>query len=320
MKKAIIFFTFFSFLSFGLVLPALADEAVSPANGSQTSATSTPEATKPAFKPRQIVMYGDLTVISQPTVPSELMVKASRLIPKKIAKLSGIYPQKDALVKTLVTEKTKIVRKYMGRADFSELAVGDKLMVTGKLQADGSIKAQLVKDDSIHKTFNAQKGEVLAIDATAQTFNMKVTTKKATKEYKIFVTSNTKFAKWGVEKPTFADLKIGDKVNVRGVIRQVANEITADSVVIQVDKAEILKIQAEQKAENLKKQLEKKKANLIKQLEKKKAQLEKKIEKVKGKVLENAQKELEGVNKQLEQNSVAPTSDQNTSATTTVTQ
>lgn len=299
MKKVIVLVTIFSLVNFGLVLPVLAEEAVNPA---------------PVFKPCQVVIYGELTAISQPAAPSELTVKIGRIIPPKIAKLANIYPKKDALVKVAITNKTKIVRKFMGRADLSELAVGDKLMVTGKLQADGSIVAQLVKDDSIHKTFYARKGEVTAVDTAAKTFNVK----NEKKEFKIFVTPNTKFAKWGMKEPTFADLKVGDKAAVRGVIRQVANEVSADSVVIQVDKVEILKKQAEQKAENLKKQLDKEKTNLIKQLEKKKAQLEKKIEKVKGKALENAQKELEKVNTNLEEQKVDTTPAAPQNATTTV--
>ncbi|MBI5023200.1 MAG: hypothetical protein HZC05_03525 [Candidatus Magasanikbacteria bacterium] len=132
------------------------------------------------------------------------------------------------------------MRKYMGKADLSELAIGDKLMVVGKLQEDGSVNASLVKDESIQITFQARNGEVMSIDTAASTFVIK----NDKKEFKIFVTANTKFAKVGIKLPTFADLKVGDKVVVRGVIRQAANEITADSVVIKPN-MELLKLQQE---------------------------------------------------------------------------
>ena len=112
---------------------------------------------------------------------------------------------------------------------------------------------------------------------------------------KVFVTPNTKFAKVHVEKPTFADLKVGDKVQVRGVIRQKANEITADSVVIVPGKDELktLKEAAKIKA-------------MIKDLEKKQSNLEKQLLKVKGKALEKKQVELNAVKKKLEGLKPAP--------------
>lgn len=312
MKKIIVLTAVVSLLSFGLVLPVLADEA-----------TSTPSASVP-FKIRQVVVYGDLTAISSPTAPSDLTVKLTRVIPPKVRRASGDYLQKDGTAVVKVSQKTKIVRKYMGKADLSELAINDKLMVTGKLQEDGSIIPQLVKDNSIHITFQARVGEVTSIDTAANTFVLKINSK----EFKIFITPNTKFSKWGVEKPTFADLKVGDKAKVRGVIRQVANEITADSVVIQVSKEEMQAKKLEIKKANLAKQLEKKKANLLKQLKKRKAQLEKKIEKVKGRALDKAQKEMDEVNTQLQEKAgtsagataTPPATDQGASATTTVTQ
>lgn len=323
MKKNIVLILVFSLLSFGLVLPVLAEENAPAATSTESqnqvvspAPTPSPAASPAVYKPRQVVIYGELTAISQLTVPSELIVKIGRVIPPKVAKLANIYPKKDALVKVAVTDKTKIVRKFMGRADISELAVGDKLMVTGKLQEDGSITAQLVKDDSIHKTFYAKKGEVITINSapssiqpsgidTVQTFGLVITNEKGRKEFKIFVTPNTKFAKWGVKAPTFADLKVGDRAAVRGVIRQAANEITADSVVIQVSQEEIAAKKLEEKKAAVLKQAEQKKTNLIKQLEKKKTQLEKKMEKVKGKALENAQKELKDVDKKIQESATS---------------
>lgn len=301
MKKIIIYSLLVSFLSLGFALPVLADEATSTPPAANQPAESESSPALPAtvqavYKPRQVVMNGEITAISAKTIPSDVTLKLTRVIPVKVRNFSGVYPQKDASVIVHLNEKTKVVRKYMGKADISELAVGDKAMVTGKLNADGTVIAQLFKDNSIHVTFNARRGEVLIIDATNQTFNIK---NEKNKEFKIFVTLNTKFAKRGMEKPGFADLKAGDKAAVRGVIRQAANEITADSVVIHVSKEEMATKQLEAKKAVAFKALEKKKTNLIKQLEKKKTQLEKKIEKVKGKALENAQKELEDVDKKL---------------------
>ncbi|MEK7189767.1 MAG: hypothetical protein AAB666_02170, partial [Patescibacteria group bacterium] len=127
---------------------------------------------------------------------------------------------------------------------------------------DGSVNANLVKDESIHVTFNARSGEVKSIDTTASTFVLK----NDNKEFKVYVTANTVFAKAGVKKASFADLIVGDKVTVRGVIRQVANEITADSVVIRPN-MEVVKLQQEKiRVEKVIEQLKKKLAEAEKRL------------------------------------------------------
>ena len=109
------------------------------------------------------------------------------------------------------------------------------------------------------------------------------------------MTPNTKFVKVHVEKPAFADIKVGDKVQVRGVIRQKANEMTADSVVIVPGKVELkaLKEAAKNRA-------------TVKALEKKQSALEKQILKIKGKTLEKKQVELGVIKKKLEGLKPAP--------------
>ena len=232
MKKLLILITMFSMLVFG-AMPVLAEEATS------TSETQPPVS---VYK-GAVVFYGDLTAKSSATVPSDLTVMVKRLQGRVQGKGKGKkvfvnYPAVEKLLVVHVTSDTDIVRKYMGKADLSELAVGDKLMVVGKLLEDGSVNAQLVKDESIHAIFRARKGEVTAIDMAALTFMMK----SGDKEFKIFVTANTKFAKAGMKEVKFSDLIVGNKVVVRGVIRQVKNEITADSVVIRPN-VELLNLQ-----------------------------------------------------------------------------
>lgn len=259
MKKILILITMFSLLGLG-VLPVLAEEA--------SSTAQTVEVYKGA-----VVLYGDLTAKSSQIVPSDLTVAIKRVQGKVNGKgkkkAFANYPVVEKIVIVHVSADTNIVRKYMGKADLSELAIGDKLMVVGKLLEDGSVNANLVKDESIHVTFLARNGEVKSIDATASTFVLK----NDNKEFKVYVTANTVFAKAGVKKAAFADLIVGDKVVVRGVIRQAANEITADSVVIRPN-MELLKLQQEkirvEKAiEQLKKKLgeaEKRLAEIIAKL------------------------------------------------------
>lgn len=303
MKKIIVFLTVLS-LSFGMVLPVLAEESntspivpgpngetASPAPEPIVNGTAVlPSAATQAVYNRSVVMVGELTAISGSQLPVDLTVKLTRITPKADKKIAG-YPAVGASVTVHLTEKSKITRKYMGRAHLSELAVGDKLDVVGKMDVAGVVTAKLVKDNFIHKTFYAQRGEILSIDTAAQTFNIK----NDKKELKVFVTANTKFAKVHVEKPTFADLKVGDRAQVRGVIRQNANEMTADSVVIVPGKEELAALKETAKSKLM-----------IKQLEKKQSVLEKQLIKIKGKALEKKQAELGAIKKKLEGLKPAP--------------
>ena len=257
MKKLLILITMFSLLGLG-VLPVLAEESTSPIAAAENNQPSK------VYK-GAVVLYGDLTAKSNLTLPSDLTVAVKRIqgrVNGKGKKAFANYPVVEKIVIVHVTADTNIVPKYMGKADLSELAVGDKLMVVGKLQEDGSVNANLVKDQSIHVTFFARNGEVMSIDTAANTFVIK----NDKKEFKIFVSANTKFAKVGVKLPTIADLIVGDKVVVRGVIRQAANEITADSVVIRPN-VELLKLQQEKiRVEKVIEQLKKKLAEAEKRL------------------------------------------------------
>lgn len=248
----------FSLLGLG-VLPVLAEE-----NTSAVPSTADSQPASAVFK-GAIVLYGDLTAKSSPTVPSDLTVAVKRIQGPgkgKGKKAFTNYPVAEKTVIVHVSADTNIVRKYMGKAELSELAIGDKLMVVGKLLEDGSVNANLVKDESIHVTFLARNGEVTIIDTAAQTFNIK----NDNKEFKVYVTANTVFVKAGIKKATFADLIIGDKVTVRGVIRQAANEITADSVVIRPN-VEVVKLQQEKtRVEKLIEQLKQKLADAEKRL------------------------------------------------------
>jgi len=237
-----------------LVAPALADEA--------TSATST--AVVKAYKAREVVVAGNLTAISN----KDLTVNLTRIVPTQVKNFPGTYPIKDATVVVKVVEKTKLVRKYSGKADFSELAVGDILWVNGRLEADGTITAQLVKDDSIRLNFYANKGEITAIDATTSTFSFK----RDDKTYKVFVTTNTKFYKAGKLLSGLVDFAVGDEVRVRGVVRQNTLEITADTVTIVTDKSDV-EARKQKLMEQERTRLEKQLANLEKQVQKIKDQI-----------------------------------------------
>ncbi|MCX6779409.1 MAG: DUF5666 domain-containing protein, partial [Candidatus Magasanikbacteria bacterium] len=218
------------------------------------------------YKPREVVITGSLTTING----KDLSVKVIRIIPTQVKNFSGTYPAKDSVIIARLIDTSKTVRKYSGKADLSELAVGDSVSINGRLLADGTVEIKQVRDQSIHKTFIDPKGLITVVDVAGNNF----TIKKGDKETKIFVTSNTKFYKGKSTTPIsgIADLTIGDEVKVQGVVRQQSDEINADAITIVTDKSYVdAKKQAAVQKE--KTRLENLLANLEKQIQKIKDQL-----------------------------------------------
>lgn len=265
-KSTLIILT--ALLGLAVAAPALANENAAATGSAEVKNNKTVA----AYEPRVINLKGAITAISGTVLPADVTLKLEQVSPKKLKNYVGTFPAEGSAIVLHLTSETKLVRKYLGQASFSELAVGDKVSASGKLQTDGTVKATLVKDNGIHITFTAKKGTVLTIDPTAKIF----TIKNESKEYKVYVTEATKFAKAGVKAPTLADLMVGDMVAVRGVIRQATNEVNADSVVIKVGEKE----------------------KEIKLLELKKTAWEKRVEAIKSN-LAKAQADLDAILKRL---------------------
>lgn len=264
MKKIITSLFVFIF-ALVLTLPVLAQDDSYNSTSTNVASPVAPNSVTKAYKAREVVVIGSLTAISG----KDLTVKLTRITPTTVKNYPGTYPAKDSSVIVHVVDKTKIVRKYNGKADFSEIAVGDALSVTGTLSADGTISARLVKDTSIAVTFYTRKGAITAIDTAGSNF----TINNDTKIFKVFVTANTKFYKAG-KIITLADLAVGDEVSVRGVVRQNVNEITADTVTIVTDKSDV-EAKKQKAIDQEKARLNKIKENLQKQIDDINSKLEK---------------------------------------------
>lgn len=272
MKKTTFFLVLFFLFGFGLALPAVAENDKADDNTKVKIEKLGTTEIAPVYEPRAVTVKGRVTIVSSSTLPADLTVALDSIAPKKLKNFPGIFPTKGTVLAVHLTVDTKLVRKYSGRADFSELAVGDSVSITGRLQADGSVSASMVKDQSEQATFNAKRGTVLSIDVEGKTFVVK----NGDKEYKVFVTLATKFTKDNGESVAFLDLHVGDWVAVRGVVRRATSEINADSVVIKV--------------------LEKDRD--VKKLEQQRINMERKITALKA-TLAKAQAELEALIKRL---------------------
>ncbi len=138
--------------------------------------------------------------------------------------------------------KTQIVRRFSGRAEFSEVGVGDLLSVNGTLDTTATtptILAKNIRDYSIEKRNMSFGGVIKSIDSASSSFMIGVHKNGENKEnkmtavgaeIKVVVSSSTKITKGDVII-ALSDLKVGDKVLVaRGVLDTVSKALQASEV------------------------------------------------------------------------------------------
>jgi hypothetical protein len=99
------------------------------------------------FTPRGTLVRMDSTII-----PTTIQIKIEKTPGLKANDVNNLIGTEGALVTVNVTENTQIVRKYFGKTTLDELAIGDDLMIVGRVNDDGTVDAKLIKDNTIWKT------------------------------------------------------------------------------------------------------------------------------------------------------------------------
>src|SRR3990170_357595 len=129
-----------------------------------------------------------------------------------------------------ITSKTKIIRKYDGKSKLTEFALGDSVEVSGTIASSGNIKAKKLKNNSISETSTAGiYGDIISINKAGNSFVLRWKGKK----YSITVNSDTKFIIPGKKtNGKLADLKVGDRIQGRGVYNSRTATYLADIGVV----------------------------------------------------------------------------------------
>lgn len=128
---------------------------------------------------------------------------------------------KDYIVN--ITSGTKIVRRFFGKIAISEISIGHKVNVVGKFVNDEKtvIDAKLIRDLSITKRHGVFIGNVVSkssLDFVIQP------AKKVNQT--VFFNSNTKFVNREEKPISYSDVKIGDRVRVKGIWDQAENKLS----------------------------------------------------------------------------------------------
>lgn len=204
--------------------PALANEGNqgNHGNASSTFATST---VKAKFVRRSLTVKGTITALPGPVAPTNLVIKVTSLFPQKAKKWAGSYPVVGNGLTVNIASTTRVIRLYGAKAGLSELQAGDAVRIIAKTNEDGTVTAQVVRDNSINwLVWN--RGTIESIDSANKTFTFKQSKRVLT----VKVTDATKLAVRGVTTSTFADLKVGQKADIKGVINTRLNIVDASRV------------------------------------------------------------------------------------------
>lgn len=128
----------------------------------------------------------------------------------------------DGTFQVNITDKTKILRKFGGKSSFGELSVGDEVMVFGKFTDDTKsiIDAKTIKNNSIQKRFGAFFGKV----TTKNSDNFVMETVERGVQTVYFGTAKLVDRKEIII--TINDIKVGDRVRVKGVWDKTLSKIT----------------------------------------------------------------------------------------------
>lgn len=128
----------------------------------------------------------------------------------------------DGTFQVNITNKTKILRKFGGKSSLSEYSVGDEVVVFGKFTDDTKliIDAKTIRNNSIQKRRGAFFGKV----TVKNTDNFVMETAERGTQTVYFGTA--KIVDRKEITITLSDIKIGDRVRVKGVWDKTLSKIS----------------------------------------------------------------------------------------------
>lgn len=143
--------------------------------------------------------------------------KGIRVIDGEVTAISGssFKVTKNGKTFTVNTDaNTRFRRHFWGKSTLAELSVKDKVNVWGVWADDSQtvINARLVRNLSVMKRHGTFFGEV-----TSKGTNTFVIKSRARGNQTVTVASDTKIVNRKNESISFADIRVGDKIRVRGV-------------------------------------------------------------------------------------------------------
>jgi hypothetical protein len=189
------------------------------------------------FAPRALNISGKLVSInSTSTSSTEITVNITKVVPGKPRNMPSstlYYPQVSTTITLKITDKTHLIRAWGGKMKISEMSVGDDLRLVVKFNIDGSLDLREVKDNSLH-VLSHKKGIIDSINTSSMSFVLKQENRTLT----VNTDAQTKFKMSESASTTsnastsFANLQVGAKVKVDGIINTNLNVVNVASVIL----------------------------------------------------------------------------------------
>jgi hypothetical protein len=183
-----------------------------------------------------VALVGGISFASTNTMPSELHVAKDGKVSVEGAKVTAVSGNTISVLLSwgganlsgnIQTDaNTKFVREKNGGSSLSEIVVGDLLSLKGtllSLSGQATMMASSVKDWSIREVSNFS-GTVASIDVNAKTFVLAKTDGNVTVS-----AASAQFLR-GKNAMALVDLRVNDKVTVKGVLNRTNNTVTAKSI------------------------------------------------------------------------------------------
>ena len=117
-------------------------------------------------------------------------------------------------IKVVISEGTKLRRRFWGKSSFSEFSKGDLVNVIGVWtnEQKTQIQARLIRNLTLQKRFGVVFGKV-----KAKTENTIVIETEKKGELSVTFSSETKMVNRKMEAITIADIHIGNRIRVKGL-------------------------------------------------------------------------------------------------------
>lgn len=125
---------------------------------------------------------------------------------------------------TILTDVTTIFRRHFwGKSSLSEIMVNDKLNIWGKYTDDTKtiIQAHMIRDISVMKRFGAFLGTISTVNGSVITLN---TVNRGTQT--VTYDSNTKCVQRNMQSMNCTDIKVGQRIRVKGMWDETNKTIT----------------------------------------------------------------------------------------------
>ena len=168
---------------------------------------------------------GKVTAIDSTSTPNTITLKTEKV--ESASNGNARLFRKTSVDYTIsLTSKTVIRDKHMVIIALADVKVGDELVVRGLRTGSSAVQALQITDKKTKKTLKAFTGSIVSIDATAKTFVLRIkhgaNVNVVTKNETIYVGSDGAAI-------TFADVSVGDEVQIRGPIT--GTSITANLLI-----------------------------------------------------------------------------------------